>query len=215
MARRPRNAPELTLNQAAFIQAGEQAEIARLAREREQLERIAAAQQARAASQRRAARRLAIVALLLLAMLVNVLWQQHDTTVRESRVFTSLAGIALREEQFDRALRYAVQGVPPRGAIDRTAMSAELEAKLAGGGLSSRLRLVLKGHSGPVAAASTSPDGSRIVTASDDGTARVWDAATGTESVILRGHTDWVRSAAFSPDGARIVTASHDRTARL
>ncbi len=60
-----------------------------------------------------------------------------------------------------------------------------------------------------------SPDGARIVTASQDRTARVWDAATGKEIAVLRGHEDSVYSAAFSPDGARVVTASVDRTARV
>ena len=63
--------------------------------------------------------------------------------------------------------------------------------------------------------ASFSPDGTSIVTASIDGTARLWDATTGQEIVALRGHNSWLRSAAFSPDGTRIVTASVDSTARL
>ena len=63
--------------------------------------------------------------------------------------------------------------------------------------------------------AAFSPDGARIVTASDDGTARIWDATTGGEIVALRGHEDWCRVPSFSPDGARIVTASDDGTARI
>jgi WD40 repeat protein len=60
-----------------------------------------------------------------------------------------------------------------------------------------------------------SPDGSRIVTASFDNTARLWDAATGAALATLSGHTDRVYSAAFSPDGSRVVTASADHTARV
>jgi len=60
-----------------------------------------------------------------------------------------------------------------------------------------------------------SPDGSRLVSGSDDKTARLWDAKTGASLAVLEGHTNFVRSAAFSPDGARIVTASGDKTARL
>ena len=63
--------------------------------------------------------------------------------------------------------------------------------------------------------AAFSPDGSRIVTASVDKTARIWDAATGKEIAVLRGHDSVVNSAAFSPDGSRIVTASADKTARI
>ena len=60
-----------------------------------------------------------------------------------------------------------------------------------------------------------SPDGTRVLTASEDKTARLWDAATGQELQVLRGHEDWVHSAVFSPDGARVLTASADNTARL
>ncbi len=58
-----------------------------------------------------------------------------------------------------------------------------------------------------------SPDGSRIVTASNDDTARLWDAMTGAALATLTGHTSAVNSAAFSPDGSRVVTASSDHTA--
>ena len=50
--------------------------------------------------------------------------------------------------------------------------------------------------------ATFSPDGARIVTASADRTARLWDATIGQEIIALRGHEDGVQGAAFSPDGA-------------
>ena len=59
------------------------------------------------------------------------------------------------------------------------------------------------------------PDGTRVVTASDDKTARVWDAARGKPIGRLQGHGDRVNSAAFTPDGTRVVTASEDKTARV
>jgi WD40 repeat protein len=67
-----------------------------------------------------------------------------------------------------------------------------------------------------VVSATFSPDGKRIVTASWDNTARLWDADTGKQiGEPLTGHTNFVLSAAFSPDGKRIVTTSFDQTARL
>ena len=64
--------------------------------------------------------------------------------------------------------------------------------------------------------AAFSPDGKRIVTASWDKTARLWDAETHQQiGAPLVGHEGAVNSAAFSPDGKRIVTASRDETARL
>lgn len=73
----------------------------------------------------------------------------------------------------------------------------------------------LVGHEGVVKIARGSPDGSRIVTASDDKTARVWDAMTGKELANFAEHTGAVNDATFSSDGARIVTASEDRTVRV
>src|SRR5215813_1843417 len=60
-----------------------------------------------------------------------------------------------------------------------------------------------------------SPDGTRVVTASWDRTARVWRADGTGEPVVLKGHESIVMSAAFSPDGTRVVTASVDKTARV
>jgi WD40 repeat protein len=73
----------------------------------------------------------------------------------------------------------------------------------------------LKGHAGSVNSAAFSPDGSRIVTASGDGTARVWMADTRALIAELKGHANRVLSAVFSPEGSRIVTASSDKTARV
>jgi WD40 repeat protein len=66
-----------------------------------------------------------------------------------------------------------------------------------------------------VTSAQFSPDGQRIVTASGDKTARIWEAQTGKLLLTLQGHTDVVYSAQFSPDGQRVVTASGDKTARV
>ena len=55
----------------------------------------------------------------------------------------------------------------------------------------------LRGHLGCVTHVVFSPDGQRLATSSEDGTVRVWDAASGQQTLVLRGHSDIVRSVTF------------------
>ena len=64
----------------------------------------------------------------------------------------------------------------------------------------------LIGHTGAVPVAAFFPDGQRIVTAGEDGTLRLWDAATGHELLALP-HAGTV-AVAVSPDGRRLLTVS-------
>ena len=74
--------------------------------------------------------------------------------------------------------------------------------------------LVTVTHSDAIEIAIFSSDGQRILTASDDHTARLWNSMDGHLLATLVGHTDKIVYAEFSPDGKRIVTASFDHTAR-
>jgi WD40 repeat protein len=70
-------------------------------------------------------------------------------------------------------------------------------------------------HSDVVHFVAFSPDGRTAVTASLDGTARLWDGLTGKPRGEPLRHEGCVLQAAFSPDSRLVVTASLDRTARL
>jgi WD40 repeat protein len=69
------------------------------------------------------------------------------------------------------------------------------------------------GHTDYINRFGVSADGARVVTASDDGTARVWDVADG-RSIALAGHADEVWCAQFTADGEEVVTTSKDSTLR-
>ena len=93
---------------------------------------------------------------------------------------------------------------------------------------SGQLLATLTGHVQPITALSFSRDGTRLVTASGDRTARVWNPASwyrkraeGTSppswasQVTLVGHKAWLISADFSPDGSLVLTGGYDRDVRV
>jgi tetratricopeptide (TPR) repeat protein len=70
-------------------------------------------------------------------------------------------------------------------------------------------------HPAAVMTAAFSPDSTRVLTASSDDRARVWDAATGKLLTSPLQHQGEVLSAAFSPDGTHVLTATSDYRARV
>ena len=75
--------------------------------------------------------------------------------------------------------------------------------------------IVLRGHAADVFMALFTPDGGRVVTASADETARLWDAATGAELRRFVAHTGAVSCLAVSGDGRTLVTGGQDNTVRV
>jgi WD40 repeat protein len=65
----------------------------------------------------------------------------------------------------------------------------------------------LVGHDDLVVSVEVSTEGSRVVTASRDGDARIWDARTGELIHRLRDHVPPLFDASFSPNGRWVVTA--------
>jgi len=70
------------------------------------------------------------------------------------------------------------------------------------------------GHREAVGSAALDVSGTRVVTAGDDWTARLFDAESGDELAVLQ-HADVVHAAVFDPRGERIATACADRRARV
>ena len=76
-------------------------------------------------------------------------------------------------------------------------------------------QMTLKGHGDVVRFAAFGPDGSRVVTAGKDDTARLWNAKTGVE-LLKFSHSSLARfMPAFSLDGTRLLTASTEKTVKV
>jgi WD40 repeat protein len=70
-------------------------------------------------------------------------------------------------------------------------------------------------HHGVVYSVAFNADGTFLLTASEDHTARVWLTASGRPFTPPLPHWDEVFSAVFSPDGSEVLTGSKDHTARV
>jgi WD40 repeat protein/DNA-binding winged helix-turn-helix (wHTH) protein len=227
-------AAEALLRREDFRVRLEGSGIAYVAAAREAAERDRAARERALARQARTQRTmwwaLAAVAIVLTLGLGNALRQQRTNQrmqaqleVRQTALdnaevdrLVTISAFETEKGQLDSALRISARAAQHSAGRDISRKTQSLaRAQLSATLWLSRWRLVLAGHSGSLYHAAYSPDGTRIVTASSDHTARVWDAATGRQITVLEGHTDWVMSAAYSPDGTRIATASVDHTARV
>ncbi len=140
----------------------------------------------------------------------NVQRRQAQETARIS-ISRALAAFALAKMETDSELSLLLATESVRTTHDSSETVLPLSnTVLRQSIINSRVRLTLKGHDDRVRSAMYSPDGKRIVTASGDKTAKVWDANTGQELMTLTGHQGGVLSAAYSADGKRITTAGRD-----
>jgi len=211
-------------SQAAIEQATYEKEEARQ-RELEQARALAEARARVIQRTRRFAIGLAVVALLALASAGFAVNRQQ---LADDERATAIAERDLAETQRRLAFAHQLAAV----AIARLNNDPELSLLLATESISltktsegeDALRqaltsppvlVTLRGHTGAVNGVAFSPNGQRIVTASADRTARIWDAATGQELKQLQGHTDAINAVAFSPDDRLVATGSADKTARI
>jgi WD40 repeat protein len=125
---------------------------------------------------------------------------------------TALSDAALKDHPVD-AIQLALAAWPRKGDEKRPQMRRVITALAFA--MSEYQEGVRFEVSNVVRHAAFSPDGKRVITASEDNKADIWDAETGKHLTSLIGHEGFVWSAAFASDGARVVTASEDGTARV
>ncbi|KAM0539972.1 hypothetical protein ACHAO7_011651 [Fusarium culmorum] len=75
--------------------------------------------------------------------------------------------------------------------------------------------LTLEGHSDMVNSVVFSHDSTKLASASEDETVRIWNAETGECEQVLEGHSDAVNSVAFSHDSIKLASASDDKAVRI
>lgn len=138
----------------------------------------------------------------------EALQRRDEALVQASIGLASQAVLELQGSSPERSVLLALE------ALENYPYTWQAERALSQAVTSSRLRRIFQ-HKAVVNAARWSADETRILTASDDGTAKVWDAATGEELTALSANEDEVIDAEWSPDGFYIVTANGDNAARI
>jgi WD40 repeat protein/tRNA A-37 threonylcarbamoyl transferase component Bud32 len=174
----------------------------------------------------------ALAGVLLIVALAGTTWQwrraeAHAGEVRQRLVRMAVANGVRDFEKGDLAiaLPWFVEALRIEGTDRRSQRGGNHGSTTASGPahrirFSSALRQVPRlvqvwFHGDTVASAVFSPDGRRVLTASRDGVAHVWDAGNGCELLPPLRHPGRLVNAVFSPDGKLIGTGSADGTARL
>ncbi len=149
---------------------------------------------------------------------------QHDTSVwsplfgaRDATLVTISGGLARR---WDIATGRTTETIETGSIAVMSVAIRRHDDRVAIGLYDGTLRLPereapVRAHSGPIVHVEFDAKGERIVTASIDGTAALWNVKTGARLMLLSGHKDTVQTAQFSPDGQTVVTASRDGRAIL
>jgi len=211
------------VNTCVALQNREQAE-----KEKQQRQKLKAEQEARRQAERRVKQFRWGTAVLSVFLLVTVgagvlAWNQKQEAVKkeqqalktQSRFLADLAQQETAKGNATNGVLLALAALPKNSEKPEKPYVPEARAQLYNATVNLHEQHVFKKHTDSVGDVEFSPDGTLIVTASNDNTARLWDVKTSKQLHVLKGHKGDVYRVAFSPDSKQVVTASEDKTARL
>ncbi len=206
-------------------------------RELESAQKLAETEKARAQEQASSVKRLrqrgvflagALALAMVAAIIAGVLAKnaQQQALISSVRELSSAANLNLEIDP-ERSVLLAMEAVNKTYLKDQPVLP-EAEEALHSAVQASRIELTLRGHTDTLWSAVYSQDGTKIATASADGTARIWDATTGKELLSVKSVVQGTKRpgpafegwdgfwyATFSPDGKYLATADGDGIARI
>ncbi len=188
---------------------------------------------------RRRVRRQVAIAAACVAMAAMIAWILQDRLAQRDQVtaLTSEAQAAIDDQQFERAIKIALLGLPVPGQLPWALQWSDpsisaLEAKLEGAAqlsaMTHRFEEERAVDQANLPYATFNLEGTKVVTAGENARATIWDLSAGkriaecNEDLLAdkgdrRQHAnpDWMWSSQFSPDGRWVVSGFQDGVAMI